>query len=220
MITDKEEHKLFNIQGRNTLESLFFATATPLDLEANWAPIKNLLSEETDFFFSDVQRNRLSCRSLKEQSNHFCCEHRWLSRDIFKLKFPEQKTSGHAVPQWILCLLRGLHFICKIQMKPTKFSPKPEAGRRVNFLFLFPHFSLLAPDSPNCKEITPPSLSQKNSKSSVSFRAFRPESVLVFHMDTYGSSWIFLPSSCAISNTPSQEHTTIFMCYWWAESCL
>lgn len=35
MITNKEEYKLFNIQGRNTLESLVFATATPLDLEAN-----------------------------------------------------------------------------------------------------------------------------------------------------------------------------------------
>lgn len=198
MITNKEEYKLFNIQGRNTLESLVFATATPLDLEANWAPIKNLLSEETDFFFQ-------MCRETGCPVNP---------------KFPEQKTSGHAVPQWILCLLRGLHFICKIQMKQTKFSPKPEAGRRVNFLFLFPHFSLLAPYSPNCKEITPPSLSQKNSKSSVSFQAFRPESVLVFHMDIYGSSWIFLPSSCAISNTPSQEHITIFMCYWWAESCL
>lgn len=41
-------------------------------------------------------------------------------------------------------LLRGLNFICMIQLEQTKMSPKLKAGRKVNFLFLFPHFSLLA----------------------------------------------------------------------------
>lgn len=51
MITNKEEHKLFNIQGRNTLDSLVSATATPPGLEANWTSTKNLSSEETDLVF-------------------------------------------------------------------------------------------------------------------------------------------------------------------------
>lgn len=67
MITNKEEHKLFNIQGRNALESLASATATPLCLEANWAPIKNLSSEETDFFFH--LRRESGCPVLPLRNN-------------------------------------------------------------------------------------------------------------------------------------------------------
>lgn len=35
MITIKEGHELFNIQGRNTLQSPVVATTTPFDLETN-----------------------------------------------------------------------------------------------------------------------------------------------------------------------------------------
>lgn len=71
MITNKEEYKLFNIQDRNTLESLVFATATPLDLEANWAPIKNLLSEETDFFFQMCRETGCPVDPLRNKATIF-----------------------------------------------------------------------------------------------------------------------------------------------------
>lgn len=148
----KEGHKLFNIQGGNTPESVVLTTATPFGLEPNKHSFSASYQKKQVFFYLCRQAGKKPCHIglLRNKAPIFI-----MSTDAF------QGTSGfqcsrHASMQSHnkLCLLRRLHFICKVHLEQSKIFAKLEAGRRVNYFFLFPHFSL-SHHSPTCKEITP-----------------------------------------------------------------
>lgn len=92
-------------------------------------------------FFLFVQKLKSPVISVSQGTK---CLFSSLAQVPFKAHHFSSAEGTWACNPTINCLLRGLNSICTIQLEQTKMSPKLEAGRKVNFLFPFPHFSLLA----------------------------------------------------------------------------